>query len=244
MSQRMPTFWSYSRWFKFNACMFYYACAHILKGKDRKPLYPEPPSYPLEKGIEVHLKGEQFLRGNIAGVPKEYRHFASEMRTLKRMMAKPEVPMTVDRNWSPCEPTDWARAWLRAKSDAEVLEEEDTLLNSIDFKTGKKKDEHEDQAEICAALGFATYPSVQLVNSEFWYLDHNDTANFEYKRKRDFEKLKKKWNARAREMLSVRRVEDLKPEPSESACKWCPFRSDKLLDNGQPGPCSAWRKVL
>lgn len=246
MSTRMPNFWSYSRWTKYEKCHFYYACAHIYKGSDRKALYPQPPSYPLEKGIEVHLKGEQFLRGNITGVPKEYKDFASEMRSLRRMMAKPEVDMCVDSNWHPCSPTDWARAWLRAKSDAEVIEElsEAVMLHSIDFKTGRQYASHEEQAEVCAVAGFATYPHVTDVNSEMWYLDHDDTASFSYTRKKHFEKLRKKWTANARKMLSVRKVEDLKPQPSEDACKYCPFRSDKLLANGQKGPCDGWRRVL
>jgi hypothetical protein len=244
---RMPTFWSYSRWSKYAKCKFFYACSSILKRYDKNTrkqvlIYPQPPSWPLEHGIEVHLKGEQYLRGNIAGVPKDFKDFHVEMRALKRMMAKPEVSLTVDRNWVPCEATDWDRAWLRAKADAEVIED-DVLLHSVDFKTGRESDSHEEQAEVCAVAEFAIYPAVKKVNSEFWYLDHGTTGTFEFDRKKHFEKLKKKWTANARKMLSVRSVDDLKPEPSEYACKWCPFRSDKVLANGQPGPCDAWRRV-
>lgn len=244
MSTRMPNFWSYSRWSKFIKCKFYYACSSVIKGSDRKPLYPQPPSWPLEHGITVHLKGEQYLRGNITGIPKEYKDFSVELRALKRMGARPEVPMTVDSNWQPCEATDWGRAWLRAKSDAEVIEEEEGLLHSIDFKTGRKYDSHEEQGEVCAVTAFAIYPQVQDVNAEFWYLDHDDAASFDYSRKRDYEKLRKKWTANAKKMLGVRSVEQLKPEPSEDACKYCPFRTDKVLANGNAGPCDAWRKVL
>ncbi len=230
-SYRFPSFWSYSRWSVANKCLARYEYQHLQK-------LPQPPSIHLERGIDVHNKGEAYLDGTLTRLPVAYREFGDEMRAIKKLGAIAEGNYAFTKSWSPCSPTDWANAWLRVKIDAEILTSK-TELTQIDFKTGKPYPDTKDQSELYAVTGFHRHPKVEVIECEFWYLDSGEVVKYVYARS-EYTTLKKKWSARGREVIAARQFP---PTKNAYNCTYCPFRSTATLGNGEKGPCVAWRKA-
>lgn len=227
---RLPKAWSYTRYSVGSKCLLKYALKFIHKLK-------EPDSYALERGTEVHAQGEGYLKGTIHGVPDAYHVFSDEMKAIKSAGAIAEESWTLTKTWQPTQWDDWDNAWLRAKIDVHLIDGK--TLDVIDFKTGRQRDEHEEQTELYALTGFCVYPKVQTIDTEFWYVDSGDVGDFSYKRSQ-LRGLKAKWRKRIKPILEAK---VFPPQPSEEGCKWCPFRSDKKLRNGEAGPCDGWKRV-
>jgi len=228
---QFPIFWSYSRWDVFNKCRYRYELQFLQK-------LPQPSSIHLERGIDVHNKGEEYLDGTIKRLPVAYKQFGDEMRAIKKLGAKAEAGYAFTKSWQKTSATDWSNCWLRIKIDAEVVSDDEVTL--IDFKTGKPWPKAtEEQSALYAVGAFLLHPAVDMVETEFWYLDSGETVPYVYTRKQ-FPALKKKWAARGRELIAARQFP---PTTNGYNCKYCPFRSDATLGNGQPGPCDAWKKA-
>ena len=227
---RFPSFWSFSRWDVWRKCRARYEFQYLQK-------LPQPPSIHLERGIDVHEKGEGYLDNTIKRLPVAYKEFGDEMRAIKKLVATAEGNYAFTKSWNPCEPTDWTHAWLRVKIDAEVLAL--PTLTQIDFKTGKPYPTTADQSELYAVTGFLRYPQVETIEDEFWYLDSGEVVKYIYART-EYRELKKKWAARGREVVATRQVP---PTNNAYNCKYCPFASNKTLGNGEKGPCEAWKKA-
>lgn len=227
---RWPQFWSYSRWNVFNKCRARYMFQCLLK-------LPQPKSIPMERGQKIHTKGENYLDGIIKNVPKEYRLFADELKAIKKLGADAEGSFAFTKTWAPTSATDWARCWLRIKIDALVRQVKESTI--IDFKTGKPYKDTKDQSELYAVGEFQTAPMVDTIDAEFWYLDSGEVVDYHYTRV-EFKKLKSLWAARGRDMLATRQFP---PTTNEYECTYCPFRSDKKLADGKPGPCDGWKKA-
>ena len=214
------TAWSYSRYAAYNKCPFKLKCSAILRIK-------EPPNYAMDRGTDIHNKGEQYLLGNIRGVPREFKEFKEEIKTIKDMGAAPEVDLTIAKDFTPSAGDDWSHAWLRAKVDADVPHETEEEVTVVDYKTGKFYDSHEDQGEIYAVNKMVFAPKAKVVDVEFWYLDIGDTLSLKFERK-EFNRIKKKWVEKSKSMLTDTRFE---PNPG-AHCNKC-FYSSK---HGN-GPC-------
>ena len=231
IAYKFPTFWSFSRWECADKCLARYEFQHLQK-------LPQPPAPAMERGSRVHGEGEEYLDGTRARLPTSYKEFAAEMRAIKKLGANAEGSYAFTKSWSSCEPTDWVHAWLRVKVDAEILQL--PTLTQIDFKTGKPWPKAtEPQSEVYAVTGFQRHPDAETIDTEFWYLDSGVVVPYVYARS-EFKALKAKWAARGRELIARRQFP---PTNNAYNCKYCPFRSDKKLGNGQPGPCEAWRKA-
>ena len=230
---RGPISWSYSALKLYESCPGKYAYAKIAK-------LPTPDAYPLMRGLEIHSKAENYLLGNIRGIPRELKKFDSEFKAIKKLKAAPELDIAVREDWSI---TSWTATdtWCRGKIDA-ALPMDNGEADIIDFKTGRIYPDHRDQAEIYSCLMLSYYEhkkkKVEIVNVEFWYLDKGITNGFSYEKK-DILELKKKWEKKAEPMFLDK---EFGFTPSDDACRWCPFRSDKKLRDGTPGPCNEFLK--
>lgn len=225
-----PKFWSYSRWSVANKCMARYMFQCLLK-------LPQPASAPMERGSKIHKKGENYLDGTIKNVPVEYRLFSDELKAIKKLGADSEGTFAFTKTWAITAFDDWAHCWLRIKIDAFVGGKNDATI--IDFKTGKPYKDTVDQSELYAVGAFQSFDKLETIDAEFWYLDSGEVVDFHYTRG-EFKKLKRKWATRGRELLAARQFP---PTTDAYNCTYCPFRSDKKLANGKPGPCSDWKKA-
>jgi hypothetical protein len=200
------------------------------------PIYPPKDSPAMERGTRIHLLQEEYLKGNIQGVPNELRKIAGHLRNAKALEVKPEVSWTITEDLEVTHGTDWDRAWLRAKVDAHYLFEDDMHLSIVDLKTGKVRP-NVAQKELYAAISRVVMPKARKISAEMWYSDQgiiDDDTEFTAK---EGNALLRKWTARGKKMLSDTSFD---ATPGE-ACDRCAFRSDRVLKNGKPGPCDQWR---
>lgn len=230
---QFPIFWSYSRWEVFNKCRRRYEFQFL-----QKLTQPEAPA--LERGIRVHEEGEEYLDGTRKRLPVSYNQFGDEMRAIKKLGANAEGNYAFTKSWQPSSPTDWSHTWLRIKIDAEVQGPADLDFTLVDFKTGKPWPKATvEQSSLYAVGAFLRNPKIETITVEFWYLDSGETVPYVYTRKQ-LPALKKQWAARGREVIAARQFP---PTNNGYNCRYCPFRSDTKLGNGEDGPCDAWRKA-
>lgn len=230
---KFPKFWSYSRWKVFNDCRARYEFQFLQK-------LEQPGSIHLERGTFVHKLAEDFLDDKKqAKVPKELKEFADELKAIRKAGATAEQTLAFTKSWQETTFDDWVGCWLRIKIDAYLEVDDEGTATVIDFKTGKPWKDTAEQSELYAVGVFQRFPDVQAVDAEFWYTDSGEVVPYFYSRK-DFKKLKQKWQARAQEMLAAKQFPFNK---DAYKCKFCPFRDDKKLANGQFGPCDAYKKA-
>lgn len=230
---KIPQFWSFSRWEVFRDCPYRYAMQFIARVKT-----PDETNYAFERGNAVHKLSENFISGEIRGVPKDLATFRQEFLAIRKLDAVAEVDYTVNADWEPTASDDFDNAWLRAKLD--IVVPADTLT-VIDVKTGQQRTEkHEEQGSIYGMLALERHADdYDAVDVEFWYTDSGETLPLTFELS-ELDKLKRDWLKKIKPMLNGR----LFPKtPSKDACRYCKFRSDKVLANGDPGDCDEWRKV-
>lgn len=207
-----------------------YKHAHVEK-------LPQPPSKAMARGTQVHKDAENYVLEHTDTLTGDLREFEQEFISIRGAGFHAEESWTVTKTWQVTHAKDWDHAWLRGKADAHSYKR--NLLDVIDYKTGRYYPTHDAQAEVLALLGFAVFAKAKTIDEEFWYLDQGMVKTYQFKRAQ-VRSLKKKWNGNARKMLS----DDLfKMTPSEDSCKWCAFRSDKKLGNGEDGPCHGWKNI-
>ena len=237
---KFPNFWSLSRYGKWRGCAYQYLLESVLKGPDRRPKYKAPPSRAMERGIAIHAKLEELLKGNIQGMPDELEKLKKEINNLRKAGAIPEAPWTLTEDFQKTHPKDWKGAWLRAKIDAHQFFEDDSELLIVDLKTGRVNIAQA-QMDLYAAMSQFYYPEAENIRVELWFSDAGEIEGQDYSPK-EAQDLWKRWVKRAKDMLSDRKFV---PSPGPACNKYggCPMRSDKQLEDGRPGPCNFWKKA-
>lgn len=218
------TAWSYSRYADYDQCPFKCKCKHIDRLR-------EPDNEHTDRGTLWHKLGEQFVLGQLKLFPKEFhKNFKERFMHLRKVKALVEQEWAFDNQFNVVK---WFAkdAWLRIKMDAHhivgaISKKTGSILNTIDYKTGKQHPEHAQQRSLYALGGFYMYPDVSNVHVEHWYLDSGEVGQDDFKRTQ-LKSLETQWEQRTRAMLSDKRFA---PRPG-SYCRWCHFRKD----NG--GPC-------
>jgi putative RecB family exonuclease len=214
------TAWSYSRYADYRQCPLRFKLKYIDK-------LPEPGSPAMQRGGDIHKKGENWLKAKRTGaLPREYVHFADEMRQLRGLNPMVEQQWGFTRQW---EPTSWfgSATWLRVICDVAVVYE-DGDADVIDFKTGRKYDTNVEQMELFGTAIMFRFPEVNRVTARLWYLDQekDNVVEDEYLRK-DLPRVRKSWEQKTTAMFKDKRFA---PTPNEK-CRWCHFSKDK------GGPC-------
>lgn len=198
--------WSYSQLSAYEQCPHKWMYQRIVK-------LPEPPSWHLANGNYVHSLAENFLKGKIAELPKELSKFTKEFNNLRRAEAASETPIVLRNDWSYLGGEEaWGskEAWLRLKIDAS---HGDDYL--VDFKTGKKYDEHEKQAKLYANTMLMMNKNQHDVTVEFWYLNSGEVVDYTFTRD-SLDSDIADWEARVATMHSDT---EFKPRVHE----WCKF---------------------
>lgn len=239
------TAWSYSRF------QDYEKCPQLAKYKTIDKL-KEPDSNAGDRGTRIHAlasawatnKLPQAGRENAAyyadmekmlkakKIPEELETFEDEFAALRKLpRIEIEAEWCFDKDWQVTGWFDW-NAWLRVKVDTHHLvvkkkgKIRETSVEIIDYKTGKKHDDHELQRTLYALGAFLMYPDAVSVKVSHWYLDLGQEQHSTYKAK-EFEQLKADWLRRTTAMLN-----DTSFVPRVNAgCRYCHFRK------GNGGPC-------
>jgi len=179
------------------------------------------------RGSEIHLKAEHFLSGSIRGLPTELKKLAPEYTALKKAKPMLELKLAVDNAWKP---VNWDYSWGRGIVDALARKGDEMII--IDHKTGRIYQKHIDQAQVYACLTAANVEDAQEFQTEFWYTDWGQVREWHYTRKEVEEELMPAFEERVMVMHTAKKFPKT---PSQSACMWCPDRTDK------GGKCREWR---
>jgi len=221
MTQKV-TAWSYSRWSEYEKCPALTRFKVIEKRK-------EPGSAAMDRGTLIHGKIEHYLL-NGGRQPKEvHKDLNKYYKDLKAAKPKVELQLCFDIKWNM---VDWfgSTAWCRVKVDALVPPAADGTVRIVDHKTGKLKEytEYENQLEIYGLAGLLTVPEAKSAKAELVFTDAGKVMPaVETIPAAALPKLKKKWEAKVKPMLSDT---VFAPRPGRY-CHFCHFRKS----NG--GPC-------
>jgi hypothetical protein len=210
--------WSYSRLQDYEKCPAFAKYKHL----DKIDEGPKGPA--LLRGGEIHKDAENYLKGEVRGLPETLRYFKDEFSDLKKKKAVAEGQWSFDVGMNPVE---WfsKQSWVRMIVDACTKNTKSARI--IDFKTGKLWPHHEDQLSLYALGGFSAFGGLKKIEAELWYLDHGEMKSSEYEVD-EVPALLKYWQKRSKPMM-----EDYKypATPSRESCKWCNFKASK------GGPC-------
>jgi hypothetical protein len=189
----------------------------------------------MERGTLLHTLAEHYLINKIQRVPKQLLKIKPELMVLKRYRPIVEQFWGVSSKWKPMK-----YGWLVAKTDAAVPPRKRfPILVIVDHKSGRMYPEHIAQAKLYAAVGFGLYPRVDCIEVEFFYIDIGLVVPYRFTRGQ-LKYQVKYWMDQGHKFMAQTKF---LATPTEDACSWCGFRSDKKLANGTKGPCNEW-KVL
>lgn len=219
--------WSFSRYNTYAQCPAKFKYQNIDK-------LPTPTSDAMEFGKTVHKAAEDYLLGRRPDIIPELETRTDLLHALKGLDTRVEQNWGFARDWSP---TGWFKEagkpnpWLRAKLDVGI-DYGDGSFEVIDWKTGKKRGDNQEQMQLFAVAVMAKYPNVHTVNTRLSYTklqpgEASETYG-EYFRQ-DYDTLVKTWERRVKPMMED---ETFEPTPNR-LCGWCPF------SNANGGPCLA-----
>ena len=203
-----PTHWTISRWDDYAKCPKRYKARYIDKS------LPFVPNAAADRGTRIHQIAEDFVLGKRDDLPEISPSWAIQIEELKRIGAKAEEMWEFSEGWHPVEPG--YPVWFRMKMDVHYLNK--TALHLIDYKTGKIYPSNIEQIEVYALAAFAKFDEVDTVHGALWYLDQHEPNEKTYKRSQA-EKLARKWDQRAHEMLTAEKF----PAKPNKFCSWCPL---------------------
>ena len=165
MKAKTITAWSNSRYADYKQCPLKAKLKHIDKIK-------EPPNEAMARGAHIHNLAEDYIKGKIKALPKELKSFAGEFKMLRKQYKKSINGMVVEDNWAFTKTWDetqwnnWAHCWVRIKLDC-AHHEDDTTLIITDWKTGKYRDDQNDdyieQLELYALAALLLHPHIEVV---------------------------------------------------------------------------------
>jgi CRISPR/Cas system-associated exonuclease Cas4 (RecB family) len=228
------TAWSFSRLKDYEQCPAKAKYKHVDKLK-------EPGNAAMDRGTAIHKLAEDFVKGDIMKLPPELQNFKKEFEKVRKQnQVFVEEQLTFDSNLKLMKDTKeqqaWFsyKAWLRVKMDLRVLEK--NIMRLIDHKTGRVNEEHKEQLELYALIGFMLEPEIDIIDAELWYLDNATKPVAVRFLRKNFAKIKKKWLLRVKPMM----VDTLfAPRPGRY-CSWCWFNKNTVTNKGEPkpkGPC-------
>lgn len=208
------TAWSYSRWALYEFCPLKFKRKHIDK-------IAEPDSKPLIDGRSRHQGVANYLLDKAPLPDSEKRHaaFLLEVKAFPDKLVEHQQGFTA--HW---EPTGWfgKDTWYRQVYDVALLYE-DLSAEALDWKTGKRYAANMEQMELQALSLMCQFKPAKSVTTRLFYLDEAepttpaDMAEFPAS---DRDKLKQKWEDKARPMLSDT---VFAPRPNDK-CKFCHYR--------------------
>lgn len=232
------TSWSFSRYSTYQQCPLKAKLNFIDK-------IQEPPNQAMARGAQIHNLAEDYIKGKVAKLAPELASFKDEFKRLRTMFKKVSQSMVVEdqwaftKDWDETAWNDWTGCWVRIKLDC-AHHEEDTILVVTDWKTGKyreeKNEEYVEQLELYALSALLLHEHIEEVRPRLAYTDlgriypnGEDEPELIYTRA-DIPRLKKLWEKRVKPMLNDK---TFAPRPN-SLCKWCFYRAgNKAAGGGQ-----------
>jgi RecB family exonuclease len=211
--------WSASSLKKFENCPYHIFLQYVKK-------IPEKENPAAGRGNEIHKLAEEYVKGELAELPKELEKFKTAFEALRAQFTEGNV--TCEENWGftiEWAPTNWTAkdVWGRAKLDAFIRSNDGMSATVIDYKTGRKfgnEIAHTTQGIIYTLAAFMRFPLLEFIKVEFWYLDKAEKLECTFTREQAMVLFLKIHN-RATQLTSCT---EFRPNPSITNCKWCPYK--------------------
>lgn len=228
------TAWSYSRFGLYEQCPAKFKYKHLMK-------LPDPSGPAAERGNVIHALAEGLIKSGpaVAGlrktkvtapIPPELANVATEIAHLRENNAIAEQEWGFKANWDWIGRPGWFGndVWVRVKADAVVTYDDNTGMG-VDWKTGRRYDEHTKQAELTGLLMLMRYPTMVEADVRFWYVDEPPASNEMQLvvARNDVPALQKDWERKVQPMFKDKKFP---PKPNRF-CSWCNY------SKARGGPC-------
>lgn len=209
--------WSYTALTGYESCPKQHY--HLKVKKDIR----EAPSAAMLEGQAAHKALEERVR-DLKPLPKKYSQYE---KLCKKFDATDgdvlvEQKLALDQDLNPTE--FFARdVWLRGVLDVGVLKGK--IGKVFDWKTGKRKPDNE-QMKLFAAITFATYKTLEVVDTTFVWLKDKTTDKQRFT-KDDEQIIWREFEPRVETMNEAYETGYFPPRPSGLCRGWCPVHDCK-----------------
>jgi hypothetical protein len=209
--------WSYSSLSLFQQCPKKYY--HLRVAKD----IVEPQSKQMLYGTEVHKAAEDYVRDGTP-IPPEFAFIQPPLDALKKRKGEKlcEFRLGLTEDLEPCD--FFAKdVWWRGIADL-IIQEDESVARTIDYKTGKPDYADTKQLEILSLAIFKHFPKVKIIKCGLLFVVHPRFIPAEYTREKE-EELWKYWKAELHRMKMMYQLEVWNPTKNFTCKNWCPVTS-------------------
>lgn len=160
-----PIVWSFSSLKTFQQCPRKYYHTKILKD------VREPDTVATLYGKSAHTVAEEYIRDGVP-VPPQFDYMKAMLDQLNAIPGEKlcEVMLGLTKDLEPCD-FDADDVWWHGIADLVVLDEENGIAHSVDYKTSKSA-RYADvkQLDLVAAAIFAKYPKIKTIKSALLFV--------------------------------------------------------------------------
>lgn len=230
-----PFIWSISKWRDFEQCPRMCRKKHVTKQ------WQEQPNDAMERGKRYHKHLEETIKYDLT-LPPELAHMDPIARRFIAMRTKgtkvfPEFKFGIDMHWKRVEFFDGENLRVRcvldlfAQDEPPVGEEFGKIL-LLDWKTGKYKQEHEEDAEFYGAMTHLAFNGMYRTSSMYCYID--DLPRTFNKSVEEAWKIADRWWQKFAYADKLILSEEAPATPC-NACAWCGDATCKFNKNKKLG---------
>lgn len=213
--------WSYSRLSTYETCPKQYQYYYVEKLPGHRPESPA-----ANRGVDLHEKADQYLKGVIKMYPPEFQRVATHLMSIKARGAKSEEKLAVKEDWSPCDYKD-PDTYFRAIIDVLYTDEVEKVCNVEDHKTGQVYDSHAVQLSDYVAVVSAHYPDYEY-RTRLIYIDQGIVTKPKITPSARVKPIRLMLDGR----IKNAEEDTIFPTRAGSHCKWCDYSSR------YGGPCA------
>ena len=213
-----PIVWSFSSLKTFQQCPRKYYHTKILKD------VREPDTVATLYGKTAHTVAEEYIRDGVP-VPPQFEYMKAMLDQLNAIPGEKlcEVMLGLTKDLEPCE-FHADDVWWHGIADLVVLDEENGIAHSVDYKTSKSA-RYADvkQLDLVAAAIFAKYPKIKTIKSALLFV-----VSKEFVKAKHHAEMKEKYLEKP--ALDVARIEAARENGvwnpiSGPLCKFCSIKT-------------------
>lgn len=206
--------WSYSALSTFENCPRKYWATRVAKVVSDVNQYNTA-------GDADHQAIENYMRAGFQ-LPEHLRGLTPLFDKLRSAPGESHVEykMTLKQDLTKTHGKDWNGAWVRGAGD--YIKINGSLATYIDWKSGKPRDEVEDQINLTSLLIFQHFEQVQKVNGALYYYNHQKMSRPHSVLRTDAPRLWNSFISRVKEMEQAK-LHDNWPTQDNPLCGWCPY---------------------
>ena len=223
--------WSISKWRDFEQCPRMCRAKHVIKVG-----WQEQPNEAMERGKRIHKALEEAIKYNLE-LPNELAHMRPVVESFVAMKPQgwavyPEMKFGVSGSFGKVDFFDGEDLRVRCVLDLFVQRPGKTLI--VDWKSGKRKDEHEQDAEFYGAMTHLAFGGENETSSMYCYVD-DLPRTFETTPKESW-KIAAAWWKKFDYAEQLILIENAPATPC-NACAWCgdgscQYNKNRKLGNG------------